>query len=387
MRRLLVLAVMVGLLMPAMALAGAYDVIPAGSLYCNNTIGQNLPDVGEGVWVGGVNGAMNPDTTWVDFALGSKVFNMGYCDQMKIEGEILDAHGEIIDWPGIWISVGIKELSWINSDEIWNDPNVNVQGTSHISHRVGWCGTEGFCLYPGGSGGYGDYQTGGFRSLIEDGRRGIPENSWEDLPSSTFSYGTPQAGFRIKNDMSGYIPGVSDYSEGFTIDCWDPNVGQTPLLLADFPDPVVTQGIRQCNFPTTDPKYYNDFTDSVLSIGIVSDLTGYDGDVTYGDIELYVTGKQPGDANLDGTVNDLDVSLLAAAWQGTDEGWGEGDFTGDASAWGGLDGIVNDLDVSILAANWQVTWAPAEGNAVPEPSMLCLLALGALALVARRLKR
>lgn len=52
----------------------------------------------------------------------------------------------------------------------------------------------------------------------------------------------------------------------------------------------------------------------------------------------------PGDANLDGTVNGLDLSALAANWQTGDATWQDGDFNGD--------GIVNGLDLSILAQNW-----------------------------------
>ena len=52
----------------------------------------------------------------------------------------------------------------------------------------------------------------------------------------------------------------------------------------------------------------------------------------------------PGDANLDGTVNGLDLSALAANWQSSGASWQDGDFNGD--------GIVNGLDLSILAQNW-----------------------------------
>ena len=72
----------------------------------------------------------------------------------------------------------------------------------------------------------------------------------------------------------------------------------------------------------------------------------------------------PGDANLDKVVNDEDASILAAHWQQTGMGWGDGDFNNDQ--------IVNDQDASILAAHWQET---QEGGTspVPEPSVLVLL--------------
>jgi hypothetical protein len=81
----------------------------------------------------------------------------------------------------------------------------------------------------------------------------------------------------------------------------------------------------------------------------------------------------PGDANGDDVVNDADASILAAHWQQSG-GWGDGDFNND--------GVVNDQDASILAAHWGETREGA--TAVPEPSVLVLLAGGLLWLLVRR---
>ena len=81
--------------------------------------------------------------------------------------------------------------------------------------------------------------------------------------------------------------------------------------------------------------------------------------------ELDMPTLLDGDANSDGTVNALDVSLLASNWQQSGKSWGEGDFNGD--------GTVNALDVSLLASNWQMS-IEEEAAAVPEPSTLILLA-------------
>ena len=81
--------------------------------------------------------------------------------------------------------------------------------------------------------------------------------------------------------------------------------------------------------------------------------------------------RTPGDADLNGVVNDADLSLLLAHWGQdvtgeADGGWGKGEF--DATA------PVQDNDLSLLLANWS-----GAGGAppVPEPATLVLLAVAA----------
>lgn len=98
-------------------------------------------------------------------------------------------------------------------------------------------------------------------------------------------------------------------------------------------------------------------------------------------------GFLPGDANFDGTVNALDLSVLAAHWDEIYNVWSEGDFSGD--------GRVNGIDLSILAANWlagassePVSFDDAVNalalNGIPEPSSLMLFGIGASCLLRRR---
>jgi hypothetical protein len=88
--------------------------------------------------------------------------------------------------------------------------------------------------------------------------------------------------------------------------------------------------------------------------------------------QVLVGSVVPGDANLDGAVNDTDASILGSNWQlQSDAIWAMGDFNGDQK--------VNDQDAAIMAAHW-TAGGGAEGS-VPEPSTLALL-LGILASLA-----
>lgn len=83
-----------------------------------------------------------------------------------------------------------------------------------------------------------------------------------------------------------------------------------------------------------------------------------------------------GDANLDGTTNISDFSLLAANFNLAGKGWVGGDFN--------YDGLSNISDFSLLAGNFNQAAAGdlPRGAAVPEPMSLSVL--GALALISRR---
>ena len=78
----------------------------------------------------------------------------------------------------------------------------------------------------------------------------------------------------------------------------------------------------------------------------------------------------PGDTDMDGDVDDDDLSVLLANYWNQEATWATGDFTGD--------NFVADNDLSLLLANWTGI------GAVPEPATLGLLALGVLILARRR---
>ncbi|MFP4052934.1 MAG: esterase-like activity of phytase family protein [Phycisphaerae bacterium] len=84
----------------------------------------------------------------------------------------------------------------------------------------------------------------------------------------------------------------------------------------------------------------------------------------------------PGDVSLDGKVSLADLSTLAGHWGTTAAAhWESGDLTGD--------GAVSLADLSELAAHWGAGSSPA-AKAVPEPSVMVLLAVGAFLAMLRR---
>ena len=81
---------------------------------------------------------------------------------------------------------------------------------------------------------------------------------------------------------------------------------------------------------------------------------------------------KPGDADLNGVVNEIDAAALAHNWlaSGEEVTWGMGDFNGDKR--------VDDLDATLMAANWTGSQASAS---VPEPGAILLTLGGLLALL------
>jgi probable HAF family extracellular repeat protein len=81
----------------------------------------------------------------------------------------------------------------------------------------------------------------------------------------------------------------------------------------------------------------------------------------------------PGDANLDGTVDINDLTIVLSNYGKTGATWFDGDFTGS--------GTVDINDLTIVLANYDQTVGAAGIKAVPEPSCVVLLGISAVGLL------
>ena len=115
------------------------------------------------------------------------------------------------------------------------------------------------------------------------------------------------------------------------------------------------------HFPVPDLELDADATEARLMGKLV------DGEMFFGADAIKMVPC--GDANMDGRVDDADLSLPLAHW-GRAGDWAHGEFSGDA--------VIGDDDLSLLLANWS-----GRAALVPEPSAVSILVMGGIALVFR----
>ncbi len=96
-----------------------------------------------------------------------------------------------------------------------------------------------------------------------------------------------------------------------------------------------------------------------------------------GSYTLEVVTSPMGDANMDGTVDVLDLSVLANNFGGGDKVWEDADFNDDS--------VVDVLDLTVFANHFGEGGGSAgEAGQVPEPATMALVCMGAAAALAAR---
>lgn len=126
----------------------------------------------------------------------------------------------------------------------------------------------------------------------------------------------------------------------------------------------------------------NNLLGQPMGTSVFGDVT-YSADLSVYRSEIYKTMALPGDANFDGIVNGLDLSLVASEWGR--KGSGASDPPGDLNH----DGIVNGLDESLVLTNWTgqtgiLGLGRGAATAVPEPATVVLALAGLAALLGAR---
>ena len=138
-------------------------------------------------------------------------------------------------------------------------------------------------------------------------------------------------------------------------------------------------------FTFASAKYITGETGGALGGAMLVRAQGYstatnEGQFCLDDIQLDAAPLRPGDINLDGKVDDVDATILAANWGWTGGAtWSNGDFNND--------GNVNDVDAAMMADNWLAHQNVASLSSVPEPGSIVLLGLGMLSMLLLHRKR
>jgi probable HAF family extracellular repeat protein len=112
--------------------------------------------------------------------------------------------------------------------------------------------------------------------------------------------------------------------------------------------------------------------EEATAINASGQIAGY-GTNSAGQFAFLLTPLEPGDANGDGRVDINDLSMVLADFGKAGMTWSQGDFTGD--------GTVDINDLTLVLANFNTSYSSAGIKAVPEPSCIALLGIGAINLL------
>ena len=153
----------------------------------------------------------------------------------------------------------------------YSDPEFVALGGQPWSYKIGWIQSSNMVAYTGAV--PGDYPTNGFSLIMEDTRRGdtgLPNEFSDIAHTGTVS----QVGFQMNWDMTNYAPQSKTALGEYRTTTWDPSVTPSAPIQTDFPATPIAVGIRHSKYPETNPRYFDDYTDTVMSISIVNDNPG-----------------------------------------------------------------------------------------------------------------
>ncbi len=199
----------------------------------------------------------------------------------------------------------------------------------------------------GASSGSGTHKVA--RVTVKDGLDG----SWQVYGLETGLEPLPEYSASGTSPLYNYVAALGDFNADTFLDALDIDLLTAAIAAA-----------------SVDPKFDVD-SSTVLD---AADLTYW--------VET-IKSTYYGDADLDGDVDNVDLTALALNWLGvsTPYGWAGANFNGH------IDGLVNNVDLTAIALNWQYgvpPEPPAEPVSAPEPATIGLLVLGLAAVICKR---
>jgi hypothetical protein len=208
-------------------------------------------------------------------------------------------------------------------------------------------------------------------------------------------------GGQIQQTKAIIVPGVLEYDVDAECDAWTyDGLGEPPYdinkdswFAAPFACPpanvvALTQGENAFHIEAgTGPG--SQYEDAKLAQIVCSGDVSYNGVISRQaknyDVSGVIAAPLPGDASLDGFVDGADYTLWADHYLMAGQGWGEGNFNGDAAVDGADYTIWADFYTGGSSPNPGTSgFGGLGGSTVPEPAGLALMALGGAALLRRR---